>query len=79
MEPASKIIAALGGNSKAARIAGVHRTRAWNWTRPRSVGGTGGIIPMRHVPNLIEAAKAEGITLAFEDFLPRSVTSEDAA
>lgn len=76
MEPASKIIASLGGNSKVARIVGVHRTRVWNWKRSKAEGGTGGLIPIRHAPKLIEAAKSEGISLTFEDFMP---LSEDAA
>ena len=70
MEPASSIIAALGGPAKVARIAGVHRTRPWNWTRPKEDGGTGGVIPFGHVPKLLKAARDEGVPLTADDFLP---------
>ena len=70
MEPASSIIAALGGPAKVARIAGVHRTRPWNWTRPKSNGGTGGVIPFEHVPKLLKAAHEAGVELSADDFIP---------
>lgn len=71
MEPASSIIRQLGGPNKVADIVGVHRTRVSNWKRPRGDGGTGGMIPFKHVPALIAAAKVEGIDLTADDFLPR--------
>ncbi|MFG6083898.1 hypothetical protein ACEUZ9_000133 [Paracoccus litorisediminis] len=61
-----------------ARIAGVHRTRPWNWTRSKSEGGTGGIIPFEHIPKLLDAAQSEGIALSADDFLPAK-TPGDAA
>lgn len=70
MEPAYSIIRKLGGPNIVAEIAGVHRTRVSNWARPKESGGTGGSIPFRHVPALIEAAAAKGIALSADDFLP---------
>lgn len=70
MEPASTIIKKLGGTSSVAKIAGVHRTRVWNWTRAKEDGGTGGVIPMPHIPKLIAAAKSEGIPISGDDFIP---------
>lgn len=70
MEPAASIIKSLGGDTVVASIAGVHRTRVANWKRPKDAGGTGGAIPFRHVPALIEAAKSQGIALSANDFLP---------
>ena len=70
MEPASTIITALGGTSRVAQIAGVHRTRVWNWTRPKADGGTGGIIPINHIRKILDTAKQEGIPLSAEDFIP---------
>lgn len=53
-----------------ARITGVHRTRVSNWARPKDAGGTGGTIPFKHVPALLDAAKARGVALSADDFLP---------
>ena len=73
MEPASNIIKSLGGAVQVARIAGVHRTRVYTWMRPRDAGGTGGIIPIRHAGKIIEAARAKGIALSGDDFIPVNV------
>lgn len=70
MEPANSIINKLGGDTAVAAIAGVHRTRVANWKRPKEAGGTGGSIPFKHAEVLIEAARAKGVSLSAEDFLP---------
>lgn len=70
MEPASKIVEVLGGATKVARIAGVHRTRVYGWMKPREDGGTGGLIPYPHVPKLIAAAERQGVKLTGDDFIP---------
>lgn len=77
MEPATSIIKALGGPTKVAVIAGVHRTRVHGWTRPKGVGGTGGHIPLPHIPKLLSAAREKGIDLTADDFIPQS--SEEAS
>lgn len=71
MEPARTIIKRLGGPNKVAAIAGVHRTRVSNWARDKKLGGTGGVIPFKHVPALLAAAQENGIELAAQDFLPK--------
>lgn len=73
MEPARTIIDRLGGPSKVSAIAGVHRTRVSNWAREKSAGGTGGIIPQRHVRKLLAAAREKGVDLSAEDFLPPDI------
>jgi hypothetical protein len=70
MEPARTIISRLGGPTKVAGIAGVHRTRVSNWARRKKDGGTGGLIPFKHVPALLAAAKRQGVELSADDFLP---------
>ncbi|MCP4304181.1 MAG: helix-turn-helix domain-containing protein [bacterium] len=70
MEPASSIIQKLGGPSRIAREVGVHRTRVSNWQRPRDVGGTGGLIPQKHIPTLLRLARENGVALAADEFLP---------
>jgi hypothetical protein len=70
MEPAASIIAKLGGDTAVAAITGVHRTRVANWKRAKESGGTGGMIPFRHVPKLRDAAQRSDIALTAGDFLP---------
>lgn len=71
MEPARTIIDRLGGPNKVATIAGVHRTRVSNWARKKEDGGTGGVIPFKHVPALLAAARDAGLEMSADDFLPR--------
>lgn len=70
MEPAHTIIQRFGGPSVLAGILGVHRTRVSNWQRERAKGGTGGLVPQRYHPTLLEYARANGIELAATEFLP---------
>lgn len=70
MEPAATIIATLGGDTAVAAITGVHRTRVANWKRPRSTGGTGGVIPLKHITKLLDAARDRDIPLTAAQFLP---------
>lgn len=71
MEPASTIVKTLGGPAKVAALVGVHRTRVSNWMRPKEAGGTGGTVPFRHVPKLLNEARDRGIPLSADDFLPQ--------
>lgn len=52
---------------------GVHRTRVSNWKRPRSKGGTGGVIPQRHHVALIAAARERGVALSADDLLAADI------
>ena len=72
LEPARTIIQRFGGPSVLAGILGVHRTRVSNWQRPRQKGGTGGLIPQGYHPTLLDFARANGIALTAEEFLPPS-------
>lgn len=72
MEPATHIIQALGGAAQVASIVGVHRTRVYRWMKSQADGGTGGIIPQRHIPKIMAAAKVAGVNLTGDDFLPAS-------
>lgn len=76
MEPATTIIRQLGGPNKVAEIVGVHRTRVSNWKRAKEDGGTGGMIPFKHVPSLLAAAKDAGLSWTADDFLPVEEAAE---
>ncbi|WP_454919246.1 carph-isopro domain-containing protein [Xanthobacter sediminis] len=80
MEPAASIIDRLGGPSKISKQIGVHRTRVSNWKRARDAGGTGGIIPQKHIPGLIRMAQHEGVSLTVDDFFAAPhIPANDAA
>jgi len=79
MEPASSIIAKLGGPNRVAEITHVHRTRVSNWKRAKDAGGTGGLIPFKHVPALLDAARDLGIRLSADDFLPAPTSKQEVA
>jgi len=72
MEPATSIIEKLGGVSKVIEITGKHPTRVYAWMKPKNKGGTDGIIPFSHVPDLLSYAKDNRIKLKADDFLPTS-------
>lgn len=69
---ARKIIVKFGGEAKIARILGVHRSSPyrWNWAPPV---GSDGLIPGRIVSKILKAARAEGILLTEEDWLPERI------
>ncbi|MDR6952321.1 hypothetical protein J2X65_001676 [Ancylobacter sp. 3268] len=70
-EPASSLIEKLGGPTAVALAVGCNLSRVYRWTYSKEAGGTGGIIPQRHYPALIDEARRKGITLTINDFLPR--------
>jgi hypothetical protein len=79
MEPASSIIRSLGGVSAIVDITGVHRTRVYSWMRGKTEGGTGGVIPQKHIPTLLNEAKAKGLELSADDFLPSPTQEREAS
>ena len=47
-----------------------HRISIYRWMYPKSVGGTGGHIPTANWPDLLMAARAEGIFLTEAELSP---------
>lgn len=70
MEPASKIIAALGGPAAVAEEIGVHRTSIYQWQKDKDKRGTGGLIPSWHIPRLMQMSERVGAGLKPADFFP---------
>ncbi|ENN91950.1 hypothetical protein [Bartonella bovis] len=70
-----EIIDLLGGVRRVSQLLGVHRTRVYVWLRPVSKGGTGGRIPIKHIPPLLNEAKRIGVPIKAEDFLSFSYNS----
>ena len=77
LNPASHIIALLGGPQATAKLAGVHISRVFRWTYPKARGGTGGLVPAQHQQHLLDSARARGIALEPADFFLRSSSPED--
>jgi len=68
LEPASTVLAKIGGVDVAAQVTGKHVSRIYRWTYPRSKGGTGGVIPHDDATKLLKHASENGIALRAEDF-----------
>lgn len=74
--PASIIIARLGGEAVVSAVTGTAYTAPYRWQAARAKGGSGGLIPQRHHRRLIDYARANGIPLSADDFLPAAEISE---
>lgn len=70
LDPARTIIERLGGVDVVAGVTKKHRTRVFRWMYPPERGGTGGLIPQREIPGLLDFARKKSIRLRAADFLP---------
>lgn len=70
-EPANSIIKKFSGLKAVADITDVTPHSVMRWRKPRSEGGTGGVIPHWHMQRLLEAAAEKQIELSPVDFLPK--------
>jgi hypothetical protein len=68
-EPANGIIDRFGGVSAVARLLDKDESTIRRWRMPKP-SGTGGTIPDDDKMRLLEAAKSEGVRLAWRDFKP---------
>lgn len=74
MNPAQRVIEKCGagelkrGIVVVSEITGVHTTRVYRWTYPKSRGGTGGTIPSQHQQALLDGARTRFIDLSPADF-----------
>lgn len=75
--PASAIIARLGGEAIVSFLTGTAYTAPYRWQAARRKGGTGGVIPQRHHRRLIAYARSKGIPLGAEDFLPAEPATDN--
>jgi len=58
----------LGGEKNVSQALGIARSAPYRWQYGRDRGGMGGLIPAKHIPKLIDAAKSRGKRLGFKDF-----------
>lgn len=70
LEPATSIVARLGGKTAVARAVGLSCVQIWRWMQHRSRQGTGGEIPRVHHRALLVYAQIHQIPLTQEDLSP---------
>lgn len=75
LEPAHTVIGKFARNGKLSsgidlisEITGSDRTSVYRWMRPKEKGGTGGLVPTKQQPKLLEYAQSECIPLGPHDF-----------
>jgi len=71
LDPAATIIDRLGGTAAVAKRLGKDRSTVCQWRVPRARGGTDGLIPQKHHPEILEFAAELKVRLRAADFLPR--------
>ena len=70
LEPANTIIRKCGGPGAVAEMTGRSLSSVHRWRTPVAKGGTGGHVPAPVQARLLASARAAGIDLRAEDFLP---------
>lgn len=70
LEPAASILQKLGGPTAVADYLGIHRTWPWKWQQPREKHGTGGLVPQKYHPQLLDLARLKCVPMTAADFLP---------
>lgn len=69
MTPADVVIDVFGGVRATARVAGVNASTVCRWSKPRRLGGTGGMVPSEYMQTLLEAAANAGKMLTAEHLI----------
>jgi hypothetical protein len=73
---AGRIIKKAGGFDRLAKLLADHtdhprdRSCIFRWNKPKDKGGTGGHIPPRMLPHVVQALRADGVLLTPEDIHP---------
>lgn len=69
LSPAKEVVAKLGGVRATARVLQLNPSAVSRWMMPHKKRGTGGHIPQRHWPAILEHAKKEKIKIALRDLV----------
>jgi len=69
-QPARHVIERLGGVTATARIVKVSQSAVSRWLVPPAEWGSGGRIPQRHWPAIMEFVDKHNIDLNLSDLLP---------
>lgn len=65
-EPAYSVIEKLGGKTELADRLGLDKSTLSRWCQPRP-SGTGGVIPQRYWPQLIEIARQQRVRITLKE------------
>lgn len=76
---AGRVIAKCGGFQTVADWLGLSLPQVYKFTYPREKGGTGGIIPAKHQPTLLQKSRETGGALEPGDFFDLDAAVERAA
>lgn len=68
IEAAQRIIDKLGGARMVANALRIAATTVYRWTYPVERGGTGGVIPIKRMHQMISYAQKRNIRLSIKDF-----------
>ncbi|CAB4136598.1 hypothetical protein UFOVP312_24 [uncultured Caudovirales phage] len=66
LEPAYTVIEKLGGKSAVSDALGLDKSTLSRWCQPRP-GGTGGLIPQRYWPQLIDMARDQRVRIGIKE------------
>lgn len=66
LEPAFTIVERLGGKSHVAESLGLDKSTLSRWCQPKP-WGTGGVIPQKYWPRMLELARQAGVDIALEE------------
>lgn len=67
-EPAFQVIEKLGGKAAVASVLNVDKSTLSRWCQQRPQG-TGGAIPQRHWPKLIDLGRKQGTHISLEELV----------
>lgn len=67
LDPAARIVAALGGVRATARIVGCTPGAVSRWMMPREKRGTSGRINQKHWPSILKHAKKHRLQVSLRD------------
>lgn len=73
--PADRVITAFGGVRATARALGRNPSSISRWRKPREEGGTGGRVPSALQVDILNGAKAAGLSLTAEDLIVASLSA----
>lgn len=68
LDPAYTVVERLGGKSQVAEALRLDKSTLSRWCQPVPFG-TGGVIPQRHWPQLLQLARKRGVEVSLEELV----------